>query len=151
MNPMLCIRHVRKKHHLCKTTLIGSPRNIWELLDCFHVTPYIPVLKNIPRFTIIQFNTLVWFKIQIYFWSSLSVRVSDSGQTIHCTIKYCTKVTCHNLHSYHDKTLYPNTIQHTKAFLFQTITCSRKYCMGQTCHSLHNYTHSQFIPGTSFC
>ena len=44
-------------------------------------------------------HMLVQLYIQIRFWSSLSIMVSDSDKPVTYTIKYCTKRNSHNLHT----------------------------------------------------
>ena len=65
-----------------------------------HAITYYPNCQNCISIRKYFSNMLLWFNIQIQFFSSLSVSESNSGQTVSCTRKYCMKWNCHNLHNY---------------------------------------------------
>ena len=94
---------------------------------------------------------LLWFHIRRHFFDSLYVRVSDAGQYIKCTWKYCTYKLCHKLHQYilefstcHHTLLHTPTILHTKPFSRQPFNCAIKYCMRQNSHIIHYYIRAHF-------
>ena len=107
-----------------KLCSIYSTWNFFLLLNYIHMTPYNLINEKHLRVPIIHFYIIVWFNIQIYFRARLSIKVSDSFQPIKCAIKYCNKITCHNLHNYtperficHHTILHTYTIQITKKFV----------------------------------
>ena len=129
-----------------------STRNFRTLLDYVHMITYNWNNWKRPSVHSIHLYILVKFYIEICFCASLSVRVSDSDNTVKCASKFCTKKPSHKLHHHIIELptklhtlLHTPTILHTNTFLIQTITCTRKYCTRQTCHIICYYNHSCFI------
>ena len=81
----------------------------------------------------IHFYIIINFHIQRHFSARLSVRVSNSVQTIKCTIKYFINNTYHRLHHYiperstqHHTILHITKILHMKSFFMPACHLRRK-------------------------
>ena len=118
------------------------------LQDCFHMTTFIQSNDKCPYINIIQilYNCTIQYTKIIY--ASLYVRISDSYQTLNCIRKYCTKITCRNLHNYtqsrftlHHTLQHTHTIQHTKTFQCHPVICVKTYCMKKLSQSIELHTH----------
>ena len=106
----------------CQCT-IKSTRNICMLLDYINITKFNPIKLKRLHVPTPHFYKLIRLHILSKFCSSLSIRVSDSVQTLMCSKTKCTDKTCHKLHHYiparstrHQILLHNSTILHTKIF-----------------------------------
>ena len=129
--------------------IIKSTRNIHMLLDyvqtamdvqinkkCPHIPSplyvhtitYLPNCNNWIPVHIFISHRIVWFNIQWHFWSSLSVRASDSGQPVSCARKCCTERNFLNIHTYTQAQFKINcTLQYMTIFLHQSELIQNKF------------------------
>ena len=94
-------------------------------------------------------HMLVRFNIRRYFSASLSVRVSDSGQTVNCYRNYCIKRNCHNIYNYtqsrftfHHKLLYNHMVQDRKIFWYSLSAATYTILQDKTV-TIYKTTHTQ--------
>ena len=73
-------------------------RNLCALLDYVPITTYIIINWKFLCIPIIHIYKLVQFHISRHFRTSPSVRVSDSGQPVKCSIKYIKNKPYHKIH-----------------------------------------------------
>ena len=105
--------------------LIEYTITICALLYCVHMTTYNQINEKCPRVPIIHFCILVGSNIRGHFVSSLSVRVSDSGQLVHLNRKYVMERTCHNLQNCTPACFkWYNTLLHTYKSNIQQYFCT---------------------------
>ena len=108
-------------------------KNFRTLLDYVNMITYYRINVKPPRFPIIHFYIIIQFHIKRHFSARLSVRVSNSVQTIKCAIKYFIIITYHRLHHYiterstQDHTIIHITkILHMKSFFMPACHLRRK-------------------------
>ena len=90
-----------------------------------------------------HFYKLVQFHIWIHFQSTLSIRISNSGQTVKCTRKYSMDKPYHKLHHYipphstrHHTLLHTPMILHTKTlFAPEFHQCKKLFSKEKLPHS----------------
>ena len=135
---MLCSERTGKQTPHSKYYVYSNLWNVRVFLYYVYIPMYTLINKKRPCVSIIHFYILVWLNIQGNFISSLSVRVSNSGQPFNSSSKYCIKTNNFNIYTYpksrftphctHHTLLYTRTVQHTKTFLCQPVSISSKYC-----------------------
>ena len=108
---------------------------------------YFPNCKNWKPIHTYVSHMLVKFTIQRHFYTSLPVRVSNSGRPVSCDRNVFTKINCHNIHNHandnltlHHKLLHTGMIHHTKKFLRRTFSYAIKYHRKWNYYNIHNYT-----------
>ena len=124
---------------------------VCTLLYYAHITKYNWTNFKCLRVLIMHICKLVRFHIQRNFCASLSVRVSNPGQPVTYTRKFCKNKPGHKIYLYmpsgstrHYILLYNPKIIHTKTFLHQPVSRGIKYRPRQNCHIIHWYTHACF-------
>ena len=126
-------------------------RNVHTLLGCVTITTYIWINCRRLRVPIIQFFTTIRLHMKRHFSASLSMRLSYSGQTVKCALKYRTDKTYNKQHhciparyGQHCTLLHTTKSLHTKTFLSQPVTYEIQYHPRQNYHIIHCYTHIGF-------
>ena len=133
MYHVICNNHARKNTmYKCQCTSV-SMKNVRTLLDYVHMTTYYRINGKHPWVPIIHVYIIIQFHIKRHFSARLSVRVSNSVQTIKCAIKYFINNTYHRLHHYiperstqHHTILHITKILHMKSFFMPACHLRRK-------------------------